>query len=65
MLGISLQKPADFVICWTPDGARTAAETSQETGGTGQAIRVASAYGVKVYNLAVKEDFELAKNWLD
>lgn len=64
VLGWNLQSPADFVICWTPDGARTADETSQKTGGTGQAIRVASSYGVRVYNLAVKEDFELAQNWV-
>lgn len=40
-----------FVICWTPDGAESAAETSRATGGTGQAIRIASAYGVSIFNL--------------
>jgi len=65
MLGISLLEPANFVLCWTPDGARTAAQTSQKTGGTGQAIRVADSYGIKVYNLAVTEDLELARNWLN
>jgi hypothetical protein len=64
MLGISLLEPAKFVLCWTPDGARTAADTSQTTGGTGQAIRVADSYGIRVYNLAVPKDLELAQSWL-
>lgn len=42
----------DFVICWTPDGAEGEAECSRETGGTGQAIRLASRWGVPVVNLA-------------
>lgn len=64
VLGISLQSPADFVLCWTPDGAKTKEETSRETGGTGQAIRLASSHGIKVYNLANKDDLELVRNWL-
>ena len=64
ILGFGLQKPADFVLCWTPDGARTAGETSPKTGGTGQAIRVASSYEIRVYNLAVPEDLELAQSWI-
>lgn len=64
VLGINLKLPAHFVICWTPDGARTKDETSPSTGGTGQAIRLASAYGIRVYNLAVAEDMVLAQSWL-
>lgn len=44
-------EPVAFVLCWTEDGACAADETTRETGGTGQAIRVACAYGVPVYNL--------------
>jgi hypothetical protein len=36
---------SEFVICWTPEG--------KGGGGTGQAIRVAAAYGVPVYDLAL------------
>lgn len=40
------------VVCWTPDGADgSSTETSILTGGTGQAIRIAKAYGVPVFNL--------------
>ena len=65
VLGWNLQEPAEFLLCWTADGARTAAETSKDTGGTGQAIRIASNYGIRVYNFAVKEDLDLAQSWID
>ncbi len=43
VLGPKLDTPARFVICWTKDG--------QDTGGTGQAIRVADSLGIPVLNL--------------
>lgn len=51
VLGSTCDNPASFVVCWTPDGATCAAETSPRTGGTGTAVRIASAYCVAVYNL--------------
>ena len=51
VLGASCENRASFVACWTPDGATSAAETSARTGGTGTAVRIASAHGVPVYNL--------------
>lgn len=51
VLGRDLESPAEFVICWTPDGVEEGAHTSRETGGTGTAIRVASMFGVPVINL--------------
>lgn len=50
VLGADLKTPARFVLCWTPDGATD--RTTSKTGGTGQAVRVANAHGVKVWNLA-------------
>lgn len=44
--GHNLLKPAQTVLCWTPDGA--------VVGGTGQSLRVALAHGVPVFNLAVQ-----------
>lgn len=44
VLGRDCNDPVDFLVCWTR-GGRT-------VGGTGQAIRVARAYDVPVYNLA-------------
>lgn len=43
VLGWDLESPSDFVICWTPDG--------KASGGTGQAIRIAQAYNIPVYNI--------------
>ena len=45
-----------FVICWTPDGCKTHAERTINTGGTGQAISIANSLGVEVFNLANPKD---------
>lgn len=51
IFGRHLDNPVSLVICWTPDGAETADEVTKHTGGTGQAIRLACANGIPVYNL--------------
>lgn len=43
VLGYDLQTPSEFIICWTRDG--------KASGGTGQAIRLATACNIPVYNL--------------
>ena len=43
VLGPALDSPSEFVLCWTADG--------EASGGTGQALRIAGAHGVPVYNL--------------
>lgn len=43
VLGRDLFSPSQFVVCWTKDGG--------PTGGTGQAIRLATAYQIPVFNL--------------
>ncbi len=63
ILGQNLELPSKFVICWTPDGAET--KTTKETGGTGQAIRVANTYNVPVYNLANEGRFDDVKEICD
>ena len=42
---------SQFVVCWTPDGAEHRDETTRDTGGTGQAIRLASLWSIPVFNL--------------
>lgn len=49
ILGSNLNKPVDFVICYTKDG--------KASGGTGQAIRLAKLNNIPVYNLFNNEDF--------
>jgi len=44
VLGAELNDPSAFGVCWTP-GAR-------EVGGSAQAMRIARAFGVQVYNVA-------------
>ncbi len=44
LLGADLQTPVNFVICWTPNG--------KITGGTGQAMRTAIHYKIRIFNLA-------------
>lgn len=50
VLGVCLDRPSCFVLCWTADGSTDGAERS--SGGTGQALRIAAAIGVPVFNLA-------------
>lgn len=63
ILGANLECKVKFVVCWTPDGAET--ETTKETGGTGQAIRIANAYFVPVFNLANEGRMEQLKEVCD
>ena len=51
VLGINLDQPSDFVICWTPDGCTSRKERAKATGGTGQAISIADAYNIPIFNL--------------
>jgi hypothetical protein len=48
ILGYDGNTPVDFVVCWTKDG--------KASSGTGQAIRIAEAFGIPVYNLKNKVD---------
>ncbi len=65
VLGPNLDDPSDFVVCWTPDGAEKAEDTSEVTGGTGTAIRIASTYEIPVYNLRNKKSQHAVKEMLD
>lgn len=49
ILGPELDSLSHFVICWTADGATE--DPWRRTGGTGQALRIATLNGVPIYNL--------------
>lgn len=52
VLGSDLRSPVSVVLCWTPDGADgTTIPVTRETGGTGQAIRLAALRKIPVLNL--------------
>ncbi len=65
VMGLDMATPIRFVICETPDGAYDSTMTSSKTGGTGQAIRVADAHGIKVYNFKNPEHKAKILAWLD
>jgi hypothetical protein len=49
VMGKTCADPSAFVLCWTPDGSTS--KTYSRTGGTGQAIRIAYAHGIPIFNL--------------
>lgn len=59
VLGEGLDDPVAVVICWTPDGSLDG--RGPGAGGTGQALRVAHAHGIPVYNLARPEHLQAAR----
>lgn len=52
VFGKNLDTPSDFVLAWTPDGMEQSEQRSIRTGGTGQAIDMASRKGIPVLNMA-------------
>lgn len=53
---IQCSQASAFVVCWTKDG--------QASGGTGQAIRIAEAYGIPVRNLHDPKTREAAEQYV-
>jgi len=51
ILGEDLKTPVDFVICWTPCGMEYEHQRTIYSGGTSQAISIASNLGIPVINL--------------
>jgi len=51
VLGLDLNTPSSFLVCWTPDGACSDKDRSIRTGGTGTAISIADANNIPVFNL--------------
>jgi hypothetical protein len=47
VLGLDLNTPSDFVICYTPNG--------RKYGGTGMVMRIAEAYEIQVFDLVNEE----------
>ena len=50
ILGLSLDKPVDFLLCWTPGG--------KGIGGTGMGISIASHYNIPIKNLFDEKTLE-------
>lgn len=50
VLGLNLEDPSAFVICWTDKG--------KGEGGTGQALRIAKAYNIPIFDMGKYENIE-------
>lgn len=50
ILGDNLDKPSEFVVCWTVNG--------RVKGGTAQAMRIAKDFNVPIYNLFREQDLD-------
>lgn len=64
ILGQNLDDPVKFVVCWTPDGAKTVEDCSIKTGGTATAIKLADINKIPVYNLKNKNDLTFWKTFV-
>jgi len=64
VLGINLDQPSDFVLCWTPDGCISREERTKTTGGTGQAIAIASEHNIPVFNLQREHAYDDFKEFI-
>lgn len=65
ILGQNLDSRVRFVVCWTPDGCEADATRSRVTGGTGQAISLASSLDIPVFNLANNDRLEQVYTFID
>lgn len=50
IMGLGLDEPSKFVLCWTTDGCTARKNRTVKTGGTGQAIAYADEMGIPVFN---------------
>lgn len=60
VLGQDLKTKSDFIVCWTDNQADDSSIPAilNRSGGTGQALRIAVAHGIKIFNLASGKDFQ-------
>lgn len=56
VLGLDLHTPSDFIICYTPNG--------QESGGTGQALRIAKDYHIPIFDAGQYDNIDTFKQML-
>ncbi len=54
VMGLGLDEPSKFILCWTPDGCNTKATRTKDTGGTGQAIAYADEMDIPIFNFKNK-----------
>lgn len=65
VLNDDLNSPVKFVACYTSDGVNDGTQTTNKTGGTGQAIRIGTAYGVPIFNIGNDKDKLRLEKWVE
>lgn len=60
VLGLSLDTPSKFVICWAP----TTGSSGEVKGGTATAVKIALNNNIPVYNLYNREHLDRIMGWL-
>ena len=51
VLGLALNDPVAFTVCWTADGCVSSATRTRKSGGTATAVVLSEQNGIPVYNL--------------
>ncbi len=64
VLGYNLDRPSEFVICYTSDGCKYHKDRTNKTGGTGLAISVASKNNIPIINLGNDDDLKMVKDFI-
>lgn len=64
VMGYKQPEPVHFVLCWTPDGCTDHSQRTIRTGGTGQAISIASTNGIPVINMATEQGMSVVNKLL-
>lgn len=63
---IDYSPASSFILCWTKDGADgTTVPVTQGTGGTGQAIRIGTHYGITIRNLRNASTLKKWSEWIE
>ena len=65
ILGADLETPSAFVLCWTPDGIEHGKDRTSKSGGTGQAISIASSMNIPIFNMKQPDALKRLKRFLD
>ena len=64
VFGRNLDNTIDFVVCYTKDGCESHETRSRDSGGTGQAIEMATRKGARAFNVKNPYWFERLKKYL-
>lgn len=64
LLGIKLNQPSKFMVCWSPDGARTSKEVDFDSGHISISICLSEILNIQVFNLNNGLDNEKILEWM-